>query len=589
MTPSHPSDGRIYEYLDPAQHKIRILRLLPGSHHDPIKCTLHTAHLSDDPDYEALSYAWGNLNGSRSTIRVDENEVGITLNLEAAIRRLRRETQHRDLWVDALCINQADDKEKSHQVRQMWLVFSKMEQGIVWLGDYVEENDDAGYDSGDTEITTLTRNEVNLAFRLVEFMASGQHAPGNNEDHEDTGKPKMSAEMMAAAAPALHKLMQVAWWQRIWTVQEFILPKQAILVYGTQHISRATMILGCQASLDHFFTRCCGFPDGSLRSYWDKLDSIRCIMRNGKYDDYIFWEALNMFRERGASNPKDRVYALLGLGSDLQPDYTLSLEEVFTGAVRASIETTGSLHSLLRTAEEVRSPEVPRWAPDWCAKLPSATWYSVSMPWYYQFSYYDAAKRTKAKMRTPRDRSELCLQGFIIDRVRAVVPPPWNDGFKAKIAACQALADETSKRHENAYPRGGTYDDAWWRTAVADMMYYGDDTKYLRAKPEDEALCREYLRSELARDLVGSSVQLTGKSFFATETGMLGLCGETVEVGDVVSVLFGGNMPFVLRPRDERADDGTMKYEYVGQAYVHSIMDGEVIEEERDPAWINLC
>lgn len=580
----------MYKYLDPAKHLIRILRLLPGTHHDPIKCTLWTADLDGGPDYEALSYTWGDLNASRSMIHVDGHAVDITLNLEAALRRLRWETENRDLWVDALCINQADDKEKSQQVRQMGLVYSRTTQAIVWLGDYAE-NDDPGYDRKDPEITALTRDEVSLAFRLVEFTASGQHAPGDNEEHEDTGQPKMSADVMTVAAPALQKLMQVSRWRRIWTVQEFILPKQAILVYGTQHISRATMTRGCAASLGHFFARCCNYPDRTLRTYWDKIDAIRCIMRDGKYDDRIFWEALNMFRERGASNPKDRLYALLGLGSDLQPDYTLALEDVFMGAVRASIESTGTLHSLLRTHEVARSPEVPRWAPDWCAQLPDHTWHSVSMPWYYQYEFYDAVKGKRANTRPPRDSSELCLQGFIIDRVRAAVPASWWDvGFRGKVAACQALADETAERHGNAYPRGGgTYDDAWWRTAVADMSFYGDGQNYLRAGPEDEASCRAYLRSEVASDLRGSSVQLTDKSFFSTETGMLGLCAETVEVGDIVSVLFGGRMPFVLRPRGERVDDGTTKYEFVGQAYVHGIMDGEVLEEKRDPAWISLC
>jgi hypothetical protein len=96
---------RLQRYLDPARHQIRILRLLPGTHHDPIKCTLWTADLDNAPDYEALFYTWGDLNGSRSAIHMDEHAVDITLNLEAALRRLRRETEHRDLRVDALCIN----------------------------------------------------------------------------------------------------------------------------------------------------------------------------------------------------------------------------------------------------------------------------------------------------------------------------------------------------------------------------------------------------------------------------------------------------------------------------------------------------
>jgi len=48
----------------------------------------------------------------------------------------------------------------------------------------------------------------------------------------------------------------------------------------------------------------------------------------------IFAESLNMFRCREASDPRDRVFTLLGLGTTITADYSLSCDEVFIGSLR---------------------------------------------------------------------------------------------------------------------------------------------------------------------------------------------------------------------------------------------------------------
>jgi len=67
----------------------------------------------------------------------------------------------------------------------------------------------------------------------------------------------------------------------------------------------------------------------------------------------------------------------------------------------------------------------------------------------------------------------------------------------------------------------------------------------------------------------------TGRCFFTTSKGFLGLGPRSMHVGDVVVVLFGGRVPYVLRPTDEY-------FRFVGECYVHGIMDGEVVRMWRD-------
>ncbi|KAH7343101.1 heterokaryon incompatibility, partial [Pyrenochaeta sp. MPI-SDFR-AT-0127] len=83
--------------------------------------------------YEALSYTWGDPK-ERLPILVNETEVPVTRNLHAALEHFRSETIDVVLWVDALCINQTDDVEKSKQVDLMTKIYAYATSTRVWLG-----------------------------------------------------------------------------------------------------------------------------------------------------------------------------------------------------------------------------------------------------------------------------------------------------------------------------------------------------------------------------------------------------------------------------------------------------------------------
>ena len=60
---------------------------------------------------------------------------------------------------------------------------------------------------------------------------------------------------------------------------------------------------------------------------------------------------------------------------------------------------------------------------------------------------------------------------------------------------------------------------------------------------------------------------------------MIGLGSEDVRLGDTVHVLFGGKVPFLLRRVEAGQDLGQgthlSRFQYVCDAFVHGIMDGE--------------
>ncbi|KAK8085801.1 HET-domain-containing protein [Apiospora hydei] len=127
-----------YKPIDLSKDAIPLLRLFP--HYDnvcEIRCEIFEAFVSDEErlPYEALSYTWEDgVTKSSPTVTLSGQKVSVTHNLLDALYHLRRSDRDRILWVDALCINQQDHREKGHQVGQMKDTYEKAEMVLVWLG-----------------------------------------------------------------------------------------------------------------------------------------------------------------------------------------------------------------------------------------------------------------------------------------------------------------------------------------------------------------------------------------------------------------------------------------------------------------------
>lgn len=134
-----------YHPLDSDTSALRLTELLPGHWDDPIRCNLEHTSLDVRPQYEALSYMWGD-KSSTTIISLCGDAVRITKSLELALRYLRRADSSRILWIDALCINQTSITEKNQKVPEMWRVFSHAKKVVSWLGES-DEDSEAAFDS----------------------------------------------------------------------------------------------------------------------------------------------------------------------------------------------------------------------------------------------------------------------------------------------------------------------------------------------------------------------------------------------------------------------------------------------------------
>jgi hypothetical protein len=135
--PTAPPTEFVYERLPDKRRSMRLLNLFSSSPENPqIECKLVVVDIdpkkltwgSIGKEYEALSWCWGTVQPT-SYINIRKNgriySKKVQPDLLAALKALRHPQEDRYLWIDAICINQADIGERNHQVEMMSTIYGQ--------------------------------------------------------------------------------------------------------------------------------------------------------------------------------------------------------------------------------------------------------------------------------------------------------------------------------------------------------------------------------------------------------------------------------------------------------------------------------
>ncbi|KAH8722793.1 heterokaryon incompatibility protein-domain-containing protein [Phaeosphaeriaceae sp. PMI808] len=284
-----------YFPLSPEPDRIRLLRLMP--HEDEtadIQCQLFEYSLQDSCKkthlYEALSYVWGDPD-EKQPIFIDEHRFDVTANLRAALSRLRNHSMERMLWVDAICIDQANNKEKENQIQSMAKIYGQANRVIVWLGEEADDSDQA-------------LEDIRVA-----------------AEEESTYSLDNNQKFIA--------LLQRSWFERIWVLQEIALARRVLILCGPAEINGLALCSGLNGLK---------LSDGDYPGLQALIRSVTYLIRGAifrpKYavssaGGVSLGELIDMYHTRKATIRHDKVYALLGMSSDdssaagLSPNYAL--------------------------------------------------------------------------------------------------------------------------------------------------------------------------------------------------------------------------------------------------------------------------
>ncbi|KAG4435479.1 hypothetical protein IFR05_009051 [Cadophora sp. M221] len=307
-----------YNPLKADGSSIRLLRIEhspSANYNDPLSCSLFHASITDtDTIFEALSYVWGDASQTVD-LEIDGSIIPITHNLDTALRSLRPLQTEADpwiLWVDAICIDQTNVEERGQQVQLMWEIYSRAVAVTVWLGP--EEGESQMAMTGFAFRETHRRLEERKVWHPTSSNPCGCHA-GDFETEPPTA--------------GVEDLLRRPWFRRVWVLQEVAAAKELyiacgdIAIRGEDFYEEINGIVGFYAS----FTK-------MMRLYRPVLEFMNPASPIFQAGTMPLSLLIEMFRSWEATDPRDKVYALLGLSSDarnapsLRPDYKLSQSQI---------------------------------------------------------------------------------------------------------------------------------------------------------------------------------------------------------------------------------------------------------------------
>ncbi|KAG9495470.1 hypothetical protein J7337_013718 [Fusarium musae] len=382
--------------------ELRLLVVHPGSPQDPLTGTLVQRKLSpedgDIPDYEALSYCWGDQSHPQSVKLktkwrnpkeqahpasepngssywkfilsafgiLHSGYLDIGPNLASALRALRYPDRKRLLWCDSICINQKDYAERAAQVQRMTDVYMFARSVIVWLGPA-------------TPWASMAMETVRqVGNRHFPQEADTPWLYQNMTPHPSALTTDGSGIKITYGKPipfsqdqwhSLEKLLDLDWHRRLWTHQEIVFANQetSIVMLGEEELPwsqyREAVVFVCTYTWAPMRVWLLD-PARFTRNKFVFVFKVAAIDYVGKQN--TSWiEALGFTRRYDCSDDRDRLYALRGL---LQPDiarcirvdYTKSAKEIAASACITHLKQSRNLDFL----KICNSPTSPTWAVD---------------------------------------------------------------------------------------------------------------------------------------------------------------------------------------------------------------------------------
>ncbi|KAH7215250.1 heterokaryon incompatibility protein-domain-containing protein [Fusarium oxysporum] len=646
--PNEIVENKLYQPIT-GDTEIRLLILEPGTREDALECQLVNAGLSWRTRFEALSYAWGD-DTTKYQLKCSGHDIGVRANLHDALLDLRHPTRKRVLWIDALCINQADNDEKSKQIRLMHEIYSQAQEVLIYLG------------KSDPSVHGAIESMRWLDWKLMPLYAR-QFLLSSN-----IGMASFFVERWTTMKPinregfnwdAIINLLTRPWFQRTWVIQEAVIPKHAQVICGDQSISWAKFLRVVDA-IKHYQSSVKTVP--TYHSIYDTISSLD-LMRSARsnrhpriyilgqrwyrplltrrpmegQEDSKLLDLILMSRRYKCTYPHDKIFGMLGVtGEDtsselLKPDYNISPMDAYRNFVLWEIKNNRSFRVLGTSSQKTsRHRSSPSWVPDFNKLDPIE---SLTGP-LFSGSGIDASAGLPMEVRESSDGTMLHIKGSVVDTIHTVGKKSFTDR-STRISKCHQQGERLSVYDQLQVNRGmieeardiwleatkglarglgpGPGDRIFDTTATSGRplpgrsispgwepflrVLFGDisvgskysmfikeiSTSFLRLTLAEDKLPKEYAKGEavFAIKALGFFAAIARSRRFArTDMGLVGYVPMRAKRGDLVVVLYGSKVPFVVREQEHG------RYSLVGECYMDGIMSGEGIRfakyENRD-------
>ncbi|KAI1079009.1 heterokaryon incompatibility protein-domain-containing protein [Whalleya microplaca] len=603
----------------------RVLVLQPGKPGQPIECSLKEIGIRNAPHeihYEALSYVWGDPKEQES-IMCDGMPRLVTKNLYEALNSLRYLEEQRTLWVDALCIDQANEQEKTQQVRMMGEIYARSRRVLIWLG---------ADEASEIALNTLL---------------------GDSQLGEEDRR-------------AIRVLLTKPWLTRVWCIQELIRATDPVVVVGRStaswddfaNASRRTETQLQQPGENIKEKQNLIFLD-DIRTKYKHFTVSRGERGTFRVQGHSLLELLFLTRNFQASDPRDKLFALIGLANDVHssdwevlPNYSLAVLEVYHRFALWYITRRRNIELFSFGVDRDAPPlagldTLPSWVPDltrsdMARPFPKLHYLSVD---YIDIRYdtgkeledrimrlatgaqtfhadllpdswHPLTRRTKftpAHIAFSEAAMVIHVLGAQIGKIKSLGRP--FEDFKISNQTDTDIASSTlqwindcwrviiaSREGEQHGIFAEEIFEAAWQTMVCEMTETGNrpwKDRYRKAfrslfercqilegqrgmseSPDQEHGVHSLVESNgkiftrkkeriVAEVLASENEWYQSRRFAITDSGQFAAVPKRARDGDIVCLFDGGRVPYVLRP----CNNGY--FELVGECYLHGFMHGE--------------
>ncbi|KAM7215690.1 Heterokaryon incompatibility protein (HET) domain containing protein [Rhypophila decipiens] len=598
-------DSGLYQSLRTEQQEIRLVSLLTNRQdHGKLELRLHdNVSLHNLPDkFFALSYAAGDYTKTE-VVRVYNEDLqtfadfNTFSNLAQALRVFREldieESEsarppgsERLIWVDQICIDQSDPDERAHQVAHMRDIYQAAKTTIIHLGD----------DSHKGKVMRYLWSVVEYChFKILSGMVARTHIgwmelfdQGSEwiVDHLRTLDDEEDSQAVCA-------MLDASWWERGWVCQEAVVSKDPVVVYGSSvmHFSVFTIaVVAFILTQEHLRLHP---SDPSIDDPSRVRQNINSFVHHRHFAHLSFiattWQSwhesrtpyidikklLRHARECKTGDPRDRVFAFVGMvdpAYGLMPSYKRTTAETFANTTASIITKEKKLDIIFDAMrdhggdhdDKQSLPDLPTWAANWSTPMTRGRC-------LYEDNHFNASADHQARpeMMFPNaDSSGFCgkILRLQVLRIGKLSVFGCVSGAEQDPERVSVIQSNTTYRHwqrmaglhgpednYKSYIGGGTLHDAFEST----VLFRG----VARAPGHDEDF-----PSNLVKHIEGEW------SFFMTRDGYMGLGVSAARHDDDLCIALGASVPMILR----RKGEGSC-YTFVGEAYVHGLMNGEAI------------
>lgn len=627
-----------YQYertLSVVANELRLLQIQPSR--DPgseIKCQLLTTSLASTGSYIALSYCWGDP-GTKGKIIVSQRPMMVTRNLISALQDLRGRGYLR-VWADAVCIDQSNLEERSQQILRMAGIYRSAWKVVAFLhGASFYEAKLA------SALFIRIRNEEQAARKAIEDYKR-QRKRDKDIERSKEGRwsrlfkrhqprelrcpERQPVQIDDREHYVLSKLLNNPYWCRSWIIQEISANTHLDIIWGHHVFWLKSLIQIARLASESKGSQIQNY--GQLAHIQD-LNGIRTAQLT--MQPQSIFQVLPLTRNTKASEPRDRIYAILGVTSNGNilvpfPNYSLPDSAVNRDITVQMIQGTRRLDFVI-----FKHGEVGPWWHDWFSPKSFSSRRMkccINPPiknedWNYSDEYYDASDKRLAEFKVRKN--SLFVQGFFVDDI-IQCSPTFSEALQGGVKAHsweyikrQNRRIDISERKMKKQARilawllyGVDLQDdfsASYRVQETDLgkLLYG--LRKSREIATSSRLAKEliqwlYCCCEQSFDIKGyplaswltgeegKSVKIRALTRFnnnlrlqmrlgRTDHGRLGWFNRNALPGDKIAVILGCRFLAVLRKCGEN------RYCVVGEAVVQGLMFGEAMRKAQ-PTSIEL-